>query len=460
MTPDTLRLLDRWIGGPLCRMASLWDRVAGLGRPAPDQPPRRILFIGLAEIGALVIAHGAVERARTMFPGAELYFLTSPAGLEMTRLLGFDDDHIVLVRSGAGPWALARDTLAALGRLRRIGIDTAVNFEVFVRFSTLLARLSGARRRAGFHPFGGAGPWFGRLITHPVLYNPHLHAAVAYQTLVAALAGPASTPAAAVPDPLAKVPQNDLPVRRLAVAPDPARRQAMWTKLVAQCPALSEHHRLVILNANASDLVPQRRWSLDSYIALARRLLEDPQVVIVLTGAPGERNHITALAGRIGAERVINMAGRTSFAELLDLYHLAHLLVTNDSGPAHFASVTELPTLVLFGPETPRLFGPLGPNQEAITLRLACSPCVSVYNQKRSPCRDNICLTGITVDMVYRRARARLDGAPAGPSGRDEPPPEAEPETAAGSAMADAEAPESGTPAGTDARRTSASLAA
>lgn len=429
MTPDTLRSLDRWIGGPLCRLASLWDRIAGLGRTAPAEPPRRLLFIGLAEIGALVIAHGAVERARQRFPDAELYFLTSPAGLEMTRLLGFPDTHIVLVRSGAGPWALARDTLVALRRLRRIGIDAAVNFEVFVRFSTLLGFLSGARRRAGFHPFGGAGPHFGRLITHAVIYNPHFHAAVAYQTLVEALA---EAPSPGAVQPLAKVPQAELAVCRLAVPPSAAGREAMWSKLSGLYPALSEQDRLVILNANASDLVPQRRWPLDSYVALARRLLEDRRVVIVLTGAPSEQRHIAALAERIGAERVINLAGRTSFPELLDLYHLAHLLVTNDSGPAHFASVSDLPTLVLFGPETPRLFGPLGPNQEVITRRLACSPCVSVYNQKRSPCRDSVCMTGITVDQVYRRARARLDGGPAGPSGRDEPPPlEAAPSPAA-----------------------------
>ena len=43
--------------------------------------------------------------------------------------------------------------------------------------------------------------------------------------------------------------------------------------------------------------------------------------------------------------------------ELLTLYTLADVLVTNDSGPAHFASLTPVHTVVLFGPETPLLFG-------------------------------------------------------------------------------------------------------
>jgi ADP-heptose:LPS heptosyltransferase len=48
-------------------------------------------------------------------------------------------------------------------------------------------------------------------------------------------------------------------------------------------------------------------------------------------------------------------------------------MVTNDSGPGHFSAVTPLRTVVLFGPETPALYGSVG-NSIAITANLACSP--------------------------------------------------------------------------------------
>jgi ADP-heptose:LPS heptosyltransferase len=103
------------------------------------------------------------------------------------------------------------------------------------------------------------------------------------------------------------------------------------------------------------------------------------------------------------------MAGRTTLREVLVLYTLADVLVTNDSGPGHFASLTGIDSIVLFGPETPLLFGPLGPHSQAVTANLACSPCLSAYNHRFSPCRFNACMHAISVDDVLARVMAALD---------------------------------------------------
>jgi ADP-heptose:LPS heptosyltransferase len=87
------------------------------------------------------------------------------------------------------------------------------------------------------------------------------------------------------------------------------------------------------------------------------------------------------------------------FNELPALYHLAHVMVTNDSGPGHFSSVTPLPTIVLFGPETPALYGSLG-KSIPIFAGLACSPCVSAANHRKTPCTNNLCMQAITVPQV------------------------------------------------------------
>jgi len=98
----------------------------------------------------------------------------------------------------------------------------------------------------------------------------------------------------------------------------------------------------------------------------------------------------------------------TSLDELLALHSMSDLLITNDSGPAHFASLVRLPTLVLFGPETPRLYAPLGRSTVCLSAGFACSPCISVYNGKKSPCDDNLCLKAITVGEVYQAAVTAL----------------------------------------------------
>ena len=92
----------------------------------------------------------------------------------------------------------------------------------------------------------------------------------------------------------------------------------------------------------------------------------------------------------------------------LVLYGLAEILVTNDSGPAHFASLTPIDVVTLFGPETPRLFGAIGERSHLFWAGTACSPCVSAYNNRVLSCHDNVCMQRIEVDQVHDRVREVL----------------------------------------------------
>ena len=101
------------------------------------------------------------------------------------------------------------------------------------------------------------------------------------------------------------------------------------------------------------------------------------------------------------ADRIIQFAGKTTLRQLLVLYRRSEVLVTNDSGPAHFASLTPIHVVTLFGPETPALFGARSPNATALWAGIACSPCVNAYNNRQSVCRNNLCMQAITVDEVF-----------------------------------------------------------
>ena len=83
-------------------------------------------------------------------------------------------------------------------------------------------------------------------------------------------------------------------------------------------------------------------------------------------------------------------------------------MLSNDSGPPHFASVTGMPTYVFFGPETPKLYGTLG-TTTPIYAGLACSPCVSASNHRKTACTDNVCLQVITPEQVFDILRPRLE---------------------------------------------------
>jgi ADP-heptose:LPS heptosyltransferase len=151
-------------------------------------------------------------------------------------------------------------------------------------------------------------------------------------------------------------------------------------------------------------LLPLRRWPALHYVELARRLLKFyPDLFVGFTGAPDEAAPNNRLADEVGSDRVIRLAGKTTLRQLLVLYIRSEILVTNDSGPAHFASLTPIHVVTLFGPETPALFGARSQNTTALWAGIACSPCVNAYNNRQSVCRNNLCMQAITVDDVFEK---------------------------------------------------------
>jgi len=172
--------------------------------------------------------------------------------------------------------------------------------------------------------------------------------------------------------------------------------------IIAEATGREDAVRLVLLNANCSDLMPLRRWPEERYVELAKRLIDRfPDLWVGFTGAPSEREGAGKLVNEIARDRCICLAGRTTLRQLLILYSLADVLVTNDSGPAHFATLTPIQVVTLFGPETPALFGAKSPRNHVLWARLPCSPCVNAYNHRQSFCSKNLCMTGITVDEVF-----------------------------------------------------------
>jgi ADP-heptose:LPS heptosyltransferase len=277
--------------------------------------------------------------------------------------------------------------------IRRRRIDTCIDLEFFSRFSAAIAYFTGASRRVGFHAFFGEGPYRGDLLTHRVLYNPHLHTSRTFTSLVLALTADAGKfPTLAIVPP----PSPALPLFR----PAPEERLEMQ-RLIGSLgvPATG---RLILLNANAGDLLPLRKWDEKNYVSLAGRLLQEfAGLAVAFTGSPEEAPRIEELVRAVGSPRCICLAGRTTLRQLVVVYGLAEVLVTNDSGPAHFAALTEIDVVSLFGPETPLLFAAPGPRSHTLWAGLACSPCLNAFNNRQTACRDNVCMQRITVDQVF-----------------------------------------------------------
>jgi ADP-heptose:LPS heptosyltransferase len=407
LKPNLMRALDYWVGIPLTFLLTVAHgvrRLLGLAA-SPAGAPRNILFIQLAEMGTMVVAYPSLRKARELYPDATLHFLCFAhirPSVEMLDII--PPENIIAIDAGSAP-SFVRDTIAFPWHARRRGIDTVVNMEAFVRYSSLLAYLSGARRRVGFHGFNQEGLYVGDLLTHKVLYNPLIHGAHTFLDLVHALQSPPEQ----VPRVKRPKGSDDLTVPR--VMTDARTAADVWRLLHTVNADIGPSRKLVVINPNASDQFPLRRLPLESFIELARLLLQDPDVFVLITGVASETPDAQRLCARVGSPRALDLTGRTTMRELLHLFDLAHVLVTNDSGPAHFAALTRIHVIVFFGPEVPERYRPLAASSDVVHTGYSCSPCIGPHNQRLSPCNDNQCLKSIDVREVAALVRARLEEA-------------------------------------------------
>jgi ADP-heptose:LPS heptosyltransferase len=401
MTHDTMQFLERWVGRPACAVLTLhrWARERLAPAPSSSDAPQRILFVKLIEQGSTVLAYGALQAAVDLVGRANVYVLVFGENREIVDVLGVVPPQNVLTIDAERPSSLVAGSLRVLGRLRRLGIDTAIDLEHFSRASAILAYLSGAVRRVGLHRFTNEGVYRGDLMTHRVAYNPYVHTADAFRFLVRALNEPPHDV------PLLKLAAGGLPRANASFTPSEEERSSLRVRL-DDCAGRRIEGRIVVLNPNANDRLPLRRWPTERFVAIGQRILAEwDDVELLITGAPSERAAAERVRESIGSARVTNLAGRTTLREAVVLYTLAVLLVTNDSGPAHFASMTGVDIVALFGPETPLLYGPLGPRVHVLWEGLACSPCVSPFNNRVSACRNNVCMQSIDVERVFAVVR-------------------------------------------------------
>jgi ADP-heptose:LPS heptosyltransferase len=156
-------------------------------------------------------------------------------------------------------------------------------------------------------------------------------------------------------------------------------------------------------------LLPIRAWPPAYYKQLCDALLKEGYAV-GLIGLLDAKPLALEIVAHCKHDLCIDLTGYTkSVRHLLAIFHHASLLVTNDGGPGQFAALTPLQTLVFFGPETPALYSPLAPNIHCLYIGLSCSPCLTAYNHRLSPCDgNNQCLQQITPEQVLMKAHALL----------------------------------------------------
>ncbi len=383
-----VKKIDYYLGRPLCFFLSLISKIFRFKKKPSG---KKILFLGISEMGSIILSYPAVKKVKELYPFAEVYFCTFRRNREILEILNITSEEKLILIEDKSLWKFPVSVLRAVLRLRKEKIEAVIDMELFSRFSAIFSYLTGAPIRVGFYRFSQEGLYRGNLHTHKVYYNPYKHISLNFLNLVNSLKYSFEE------FPLLREPQGeffwDLPKIRI----NEEEKRSFLSKFNIG----PKNKRIVVLNLGTGQILPIRKWPLENYLELIERLTVNSEVLVVIIGLEPDEEESYLLKKIEKNPRCVSLAGKTSLREVITLFNISEIFVSHDSGLLHLGSLTSIRMIALFGPETPLLYRPLSSNAKVIYLNFACSPCFSAYNHRTSLCEDNRCLKAIKVEDVY-----------------------------------------------------------
>ncbi len=350
----------------------------------PETPgqPSRILVVLPNWVGDLVLATPALRALREQFSQAHIAFLVKS---HLAEVLSGGDwmDQVFRwpARKGESRPKRRRGFLGLAAKLREQQFDWAVLLSNSFR-SALLVRLAGIRRRVGYDRDGRGLLLTDRLL--PERYNGKY-----------------------VPVPMTRY-YNAIPrylgcrecPRELELFTTPEEEAAAAERIAAA--GIEPGQPIVVLNPGAS-FGPAKRWLPERFAEVADRLVARHNAAVFISCGPKEIETARTVAVHMHQDVTVLDNPVMPLGPSKALIRRASLLVTNDTGPRHFANAVGTPVVTIFGPTDPAWTATDSPRERSLSVNVHCGPCM-----KRTCPLDHRCMTRISSDMVLEQARVLL----------------------------------------------------
>jgi heptosyltransferase-2 len=327
-------------------------------------------------VGDIVMATPTFGCLRENFPGAKMVGLIRKRAKEILKDGPWFDGFIDCEDKS---WSGLRRTAR---QIRTLKPDIAIVLPNSIR-SALTVRLGGAKRTYGYRRSGRGilltgGPEpkreGGKIVPMPM---------VEYYLEICRWLG-LETPASAKPS--------------LYVGADLRRKAA----LLFEKYGIEERDMVIGLNPGAS-FGSSKCWPAEHFAALAELIEGRLNAKILLLSGPGEESIVQAIMSQTHARIIDTGPDKIDLALLKPVIRRCDLLITNDTGPRHYAVAFDVPVVVIMGPTDPRYTAASLEKTMVIRKDLDCSPC----HKKVCP-TDHRCMTEITPDMVFEQTMKLL----------------------------------------------------
>ena len=331
-----------------------------------DFAPERILVIKLDHIGDVLLATPVFSNLRRAYPYAELHALTG-AWSRVVLEKHPDVNNVVEYNSPAfcrtGQPTSLRETFKLYRQLRRQKYGLIVELRsdwrtVWFAFLRLTPkRLSRAAlqvaNKLGFAQFSG---------THETTRN------------------------------LDVLRQAGIPTSVQTAIFSVTTEDKKWASDLLATYQIDRQHPLIAIHPGSP--IALKRWLPERYAELADWLIAQKGAQILFVGVKDEIQIVTEIQVLMRGES-INIAGKTTLAQLASILHTCNVFIGNDSGPMHLAAAVGTQTIGLYGPGDPTRFGPAGEKCQTIQRKSDC-PCLgTVCRYGKSGCMSEIQVTDV-----------------------------------------------------------------
>lgn len=368
MNLKTKLALDRFLGVvvgiPLNYLVRLMGKIMRFDHSL-DREMKKIVVCKFKGMGSIIQATPLLKTLRNRYPNAEIIFVTSIENEKIvSKITCINGAYILNDRSF---FKLIGSSFSLVRRLIKFRADVYIDLEIYSNFSSIITTLSIAKERFGYYL--RENRYRLGMYTHMMYFNTKAPISQTYLQFARLLS------IDSVDEKLYEIEENN--------------------------SIQVEYENYIVINPNASDLRYERRWPAENFVALSQKITERyPDLKQVYIGGPSESEYVKTITQKLNEyPQIIDVSGKTTIDELIEILRKTQLLITNDTGPMHLASCLNSSVIALFGPCSPSQYG-FGENVHVIYKNVYCSPCVHEFTQP--PCKgNNQCMQLITVDEVF-----------------------------------------------------------
>lgn len=371
---ELFKKIDKIVGTSACFLLGVIDRLFFRKNDFP-LTPKKILVIKFIAIGDAVVSIPTLRALKKSFPQSHLAVLITPRVKEVMEGCPYLDEIIYYDILGKDKGI--RGLFRIIRQLRKKKFEVVVELDLYYRITTLISYFSGIKNRVGFDLPGQARE---KLYTLSVHYPVESHEVEAYLEAAKKIG--------------ADISNKEL--EEIWVSDEDKEYVTNFLTI----EGIEEKDFLVGLHpGTGQSAATPRRWSSEKFGKLADWIVKQYGAKVIFTGLSSDVELINESIKFMRSKPIV-AAGKTNLKQFAEIARRCVVFVVADTGALHVAAAMKTSVVGIYGPNTPKKWGPYGKGHIAIYKDLECSPCTKVHLGQISKCRKPICIEKISLEEV------------------------------------------------------------